>query len=230
MYWEEDDKTQGQAAPDDVVDLSFRIECRHLPVDHLHALSEAIVDVLPWLVEEQQAGLHEIHIPDAANGWERPQDPDALLHLSKRTRLVLRVPRHRVEGAHGLTGAILDIKGQPMTVGKATEKPLSSIPTLYARYLISDEASTEEDFLAESARQLKARGIRLRKMLCGKTHRIQTPEGELFARSLMLAELSREDSFALQRQGLGDKQHMGCGLFIPHKDIAEVRPGDDPAS
>jgi hypothetical protein len=31
----------------------------------------------------------------------------------------------------------------------------------------------------------------------------------------------------LQRRGLGPWRHMGCGLFIPHKDIAAVKPAAD---
>jgi len=227
MYWEESDKKDGVAAPDDVVDMVYHIECRSLPVDHTHALSEAIADTLGWFRDEELAGLHPVHIPDSGNGWMRSEDPDAILHPSRRTRLILRLPRHRIEDAKGLIGQELEVHGHSIKVGDASERPLVAITTLFSRYIPSAETSNETDFLAESARQLRDRGIRVRKMMCGKTHSIGTPDGRVHTRSLMLAELTLEDSFSLQRSGLGKQQHLGFGVFIPHKDIAEVSPADN---
>lgn len=227
MYWEESDRKDGLAAPDDVLDLVYKIECRSLPVDHAHSLSQAIIENLPWFMDESLAGLHPVHIPDSGNGWMRPEDPDEIMHLSRRTRLILRLPRHRIEDAHHLTGQVLDVDGHELVVGEASEKPLAPITTLFSRFIRSDEASTEADFLAESARQLQDRGIRVRKMMCGKAHSIGTPEGRMHTRSLMLAELTLDDSYSLQRRGLGDYQQIGCGVFIPHKDIAEVSSADN---
>jgi hypothetical protein len=38
----------------------------------------------------------------------------------------------------------------------------------------------------------------------------------------MVAELRPEESITLQQRGIGEHQHLGCGLFIPHKGIREV--------
>jgi len=227
MYWEESDKKHGVSIPEDVVDLVYRIECRSLPVDHTHALSEAVSSALKWFEKEKLAGLHPVHIPDSGNGWMRSEDPDAILHPSRRTRLILRMPKSRVDDARELSGQDLDVAGHQIKVGEASERPLVAITTLFSRFIPSDETSTEDDFLAESARQLRERGVRVRKMMCGKAHSIGTPEGRLHARSLMLAELTLEDSFNLQRSGLGEQQHLGFGVFIPHKDIAEVSQADN---
>ncbi|MEK7716319.1 MAG: type I-MYXAN CRISPR-associated protein Cas6/Cmx6 [Pseudomonadota bacterium] len=40
----------------------------------------------------------------------------------------------------------------------------------------------------------------------------------------MLADLAVEESVKLQQQGLGTDRKLGCGLFIPHKDIKDLRP------
>ena len=43
MYWQDDEgKKSGYQVPDDVVDLSYRISCRALPIDHAYSLSRAI--------------------------------------------------------------------------------------------------------------------------------------------------------------------------------------------
>jgi hypothetical protein len=60
-------------------------------------------------------------------------------------------------------------------------------------------------------------------MLCGMERVIATPDRKIQARSLMLADLAVEESVRLQQRGLGPGRTLGCGLFLPHKDINEVR-------
>ena len=222
MYWEENRQAKPVTVPGDIVDMAFGIRCRSLPVDHAYALFQALRQVLPWLEHEPGAAVHPIHVADSGNGWMRPEDPDDRLYLSRRTRLVLRMPRHRIEAAGALRGQTLHIADQTMQVGEADIRPLSVLTTLFSRYLVTDDGDDEERFLAETAKQLAARGIRPRKMLPGKAHAIRVPGATLKTRSLMLAELSVEESLQLQQQGLGEHGHLGCGIFVPHKDIREV--------
>jgi CRISPR-associated protein Cas6 len=81
---------------------------------------------------------------------------------------------------------------------------------------------SEEAFLEWAVRALRDRRIRVRKALCGKATPLSTPGGMLQTRSLMLADLSHEESVRLQQQGLGLHREMGCGIFIPHKGIEAV--------
>jgi hypothetical protein len=52
---------------------------------------------------------------------------------------------------------------------------------------------------------------------------LATPEGTYRTRSLMLRVATPAQSLALQRQGLGEARKLGCGLFIPHKDVGDLR-------
>ena len=83
------------------------------------------------------------------------------------------------------------------------------------------------DFLQRVAGELQQHGIRIRKALCGKTTMVYTPEGEVATRSLMLADLKRDESLLLQEVGLGPGREMGLGIFIPHKGIEAVKKLDD---
>ena len=224
MYWQEAKENERYIVPDDIVDVVFSIQCRCLPVDHSYSLSQAIAAALPWFAEEAHAGLHTIHVAESGNGWMRPVDPRALLHLSRRTKLILRLPKQRVEDAVKLTGQTLTIDGNTMQVEQGVVKPLSSITTLFSRYLAVNDDVDEDAFLREAQAMLNEMGIRPKKMLCGIEHVIATPEREIHARSLMLAELTVEASVKLQQQGLGSGRKLGCGLFIPHKDIRDLRP------
>jgi CRISPR-associated protein Cas6 len=221
MYWQEE-QADTPAPGEDIVDLSFRIECRTLPLDHASALSRALLRELPWLAEEPAFALHLVHVSEAGNGWQRPAGTDAVIHLSKRARLGLRLPRQRAADARALEGRTLDIDGHPMNIGRAQVKELTPLPTLQARYVVCNPDDDEETFVEEIAGELRARGIRVRKLLCGRTHLFRRPEGDLHLRSVMLADLSKEHSLMLQRAGIGKFQALGCGVFIPHKGIDAV--------
>lgn len=222
MYWQDTTEQRRYVVPDDVVDVAFSISCRALPVDHAWALSEAVAAVLPWMVEVPRAGVHTIHVADSGNGWMRPQAPDDLLYLSRRTKLVLRVPRERIDDAHALSDKTLDVAGHRLQVDKGVVRLLSDITTIFARYIVTEDDDDESAFLAAMHAQLQRLGIRPKKMLCGIERVVHTPERHIRTRSLMLADLSVEESVRLQQEGLGPLRHRGCGLFIPHKGIHEV--------
>ena len=224
MYWQEDTQEQKSQNSDEVVDLVFRIDCRALPMDHAHDLSRAVREVLPWLDDEPLAGIHVIHGAGSQNGWYRPDEsPDAVLHLSRRARMTLRIPKAQIAAARALSGARLNIGKHSMVVGEAQVKTLHAPATLFARYVAAPEDDDEESFVHWVAEELKGMGIRVRKILCGKSHFIHTSGGRLFTRSVMVADLDREESLRLQHRGIGPHRKLGCGLFIPHKSIAPVK-------
>ena len=39
----------------------------------------------------------------------------------------------------------------------------------------------------------------------------------------MVTVATPAQSLALQRHGLGEGRKLGCGLFIPHKDVGDLR-------
>ena len=227
MFWEEDkDENAPYTVPDDVVDLVYNIRCKCLPLDHAYAFSTAMLAALPWMQDEPQAGIHLIHGAESGNGWMRPEDPEnELLYLSKRSRMTLRVPRHRIVEASALAGRELDIEGHRLEVGKAKVKLFSTLSTQFARYVVVPEGVDHEDeaaFMDYTAQELKNLDIRVRKLLCGRTHALQHPDGELYTRSVMLADLDVEEAVVLQQSGIGQHKKIGCGLFIPHKGIRAV--------
>lgn len=222
MYWEETKQQPASLVTDDILDVVFGITCRTLPVDHAYALSEALRERLPWLTEEPGAGMHPVHVAASGNGWMRPEGADDLLYLSRRTKLVLRVPKHRVPDAEALVGQTLDVQGHALTVNNAATRPLSDQTTIFSRHLVIDAGQDEEAFLEAAAQALRALDITPKKMLPGRGTAIRTPQRVLHTLSLMLADLEVEESVRLQQRGLGEHRHLGCGLFIPHKGIKEV--------
>lgn len=223
MFWEEETKQSAPHVVDDIVDVSFAIRCKALPVDNGHLLWQQIKATLPWLEDTSGAALHSIHVAESGNGWQRPE---TLLYPSRRTRLTIRVPREREQDTRALCGVQLDIGGYGLEILDCMgSRPLCTLGTLFSRYVVCDD-ETEADFLQRIAATLRTMGIRPRKMMCGREHRLETGTGAVPTRSLMIADLETEEALILQRQGLGQHQHMGCGIFIPHKGIKEVGSAD----
>jgi CRISPR-associated protein Cas6 len=209
--------------PSDILDAVFAISCRTLPVDHACALSQAIAAAMPWFADDARAGMHTIHGAESGSGWMRPEGPDALLQLSRRAKLTLRLPRERLEDAAALVGRTLHVAGWPLRVDALAERPLSRITTLFSRCVILGLMEEESAFLVAAAAELEALGIKAERLVCGRVTRLATPAGNQQARSLMLAGLTQDGSLRLQQLGLGTGRKLGCGLFIPHKDIADLR-------
>lgn len=223
MYWEETKPDDAFIVPDDVLDIVFDIACKSLPVDHAYALFAALSRELPWLDTEANAGVHPIHVAESGNGWTRPEKPGDLLHLSRRTKLTLRLPKTRVAAGKQLIGKTLDVGGFALSIVGATTRPLNAIHTIFSRYIAIDTADDESEFLHQVATRLGTMGIKPQKMMCGRAVHIGTPTETIHARSLMLANLSLDESIRLQLHGLGPGRQLGCGLFIGHKDINEIR-------
>lgn len=224
MYWQnQKDKKKHYVVSDDIIDLSFKVQCKQLPLDHAYALSQSIQKELPWIVDEPQAGIHLIHGAESGNGWIRPQEPDAVLNLSRRTRFMLRLPKQRITDAEQLAGKPLNVSGNELILTNPQQKLLSPLTTIFSRYIITQDINDEEAFLNQAAVLLKAKGIQVKKMISGLAHVLRMPEQNIYTRSLMIDELEIEESIYLQQHGLGDGHKFGCGLFIPHKGIDAVQ-------
>lgn len=227
MYWQEsEDDPDSYQISNEVVDLAFAIQCKALPLDHGDTLYQSVVQHLPWLDDEPRSAIHQIHVSESANGWNRPTDPSSeLLWPSRRTRLVLRVSQHRVEDCQALTGRRLKIGDHELTIGPAKQMLLSKLTTIFARYVDTGGTDQDQEFIQNVADNLRQRKINAKKMMSGLLVKHRTGDGYLLTRKLMLAGLSIEDSVQLQQQGIGNRQLMGIGIFLPHKGIDAVKPG-----
>ncbi len=220
-FWQDKAEPDTFQVPDDVVDISFRTRCTRLPVDHAWDLCTAVHRKLPWITQERQCGIHLIHGAESGNGWQRPEGDDYFL-LSRRTRFTIRVPDHRREDARTLCGNVLRIADCELEIGEANDKPLSPNRTIFSRHVRSSPEADESAFLSGCVTMLAELGIQPRKIMCGRQHRFNTPQGDVRARSLMLADLEFEQTIVLQQNGLGAGRAFGMGIFIPHKGIDAV--------
>ena len=222
MFWREDNESEKEfQVPDDVFDLLFRLRGTSLEIDHAYALAEALQSHLD-ADTCAKIGVHGVRMAGSGNGWNRPEQIDAMLPLPRRARLVIRVHRDDSDEVTRITNKTLQIGSQQLAVGESSVRKLSTISTLFARAVCCDRDQSEDEFLAWVAEMLDAMNIKVSKMICGKTGEIRTAGETIFTRALLVADLDAEESVTLQQLGIGEDQMLGCGLFVPHKGIDAV--------
>lgn len=212
-----------------MTDVSFRIECPALPVDHSAALAQSLFSQQSWIAKLQGTGVHPIHLAGSQNGWQRPEGHSQLLLLSKRTRLRIRIEALQADRLiESLVGTVHTIAGYPLRVVDARVTPLQPATTLFSRYTVYLQDQQQQNEQAEQALMRRVVdncnqfGFSPRKILCGRTATVLTADGSVTATSVLLADVPTEYSLVLQDNGLGDHRLMGCGILIPHKDTAAV--------
>lgn len=227
MYWNEDKKREKYQIPDDVIDLSYAVKCKCLPLEHMQELYESLSEVLPQIKDDKFAGIHPINGSESGNGWERSSDPMALIYLSRRQKMSIRISKDYLQNAENLVGQTINVAGYDIELGKTSIKKLSDLPTTFCRSIMLDSRMDEDDFLQWAFNELQALDITVNKMMAGKERVVQIPKGgERITRSLMVAELKQAESVRLQQHGLGEGRKLGCGIFLPQKDIKAVNSDD----
>lgn len=219
MFWQEDIKEEHFTLPETIQDAVFTIRAKVLPMDHAYLLSQTLLKHLPWLVEVN-AGIFDISVADG-NGWE--QGESGFYYPSKRSKLSIRMPQEKLESAQILVGKTLDLGEYNIDIVKSLKpKLMSDMQIVFSRHVACDESVSEEQFLQTAFAQLQALGIQPKKMMAGLQKSISTPNGVIHTRSLMIANLRKAESVALQEQGIGEHRLLGCGLFLPQKGIESV--------
>ena len=203
-----------------MTDIAYMINCKTLPYDHAFELSNQITKILPWLNDNLQNGMHMLHGPHAGHGWER--STDEIIFLSKRIRLILRIPKTYIDHAKKLEGVELKILGNTLSVGQSFEKPFLAAKDLFSKFVIADVQISEEQFLEDIMNELEEYGVNAEKAICGKTNTFTINGKHKSTRSLMIPGLSKKHSLVLQDKGIGKGRIFGCGLFLPHKSTDAV--------
>jgi CRISPR-associated protein Cas6 len=191
----------------EMIDVVFDLSGSHVPEGYPFALWSSIVDLLPGLNEVKNAGI--LPLRGSASGENTL--------LSKRTKLILRVPVHFAAQTFQLSNKQITIGNSTLLIGMGKERPLIAAPTLHA-YMV-ESLLGEVDFLAEMHNQLIHLGIPAN-LICDKHRKIISTNKTISGFGLVLHDLKPHASLQIQRLGLGGSRHFGCGLFVPFKVIS----------
>ncbi len=189
-----------------VIDVVFDLKGVSVPAGYAFSLWREVVRCLPWLEQVKHAGI--VPLRGSASGED--------LLLSRRTKLVLRLPASLAWQAVELSGQQLNVDGSALLVGLAREKQLQPATTLHARMV--ESSLGEVEFLAEMTEKLQEMKIPC-KLICSKRVVVKNSQRTLEGFGLVLHDLKPDASLYIQSVGLGGARGLGCGIFVRYKAI-----------
>jgi CRISPR-associated protein Cas6 len=185
------------------VDVSFQVLGKFLVVDHGFALYSAISRVCPFIHGGAEVGLKLIRGRYLGEGR---------LDISPHSELVLRVRVSRVKEYLALAGKRLEVMGETIRVGVPQTRSLIPAVALFAQMVTTRNGQEQERFAHEMGNQMGALGIQGR-LTVTKRRTFQVHGKQVVGYSVLLSELTAEESIIVQEQGLGGRRKMGCGFF-----------------
>ena len=152
------------------------------------------------------------------------------IFLSKRAKLCLRVRKDHADKIREIEGKKIKLFGNELNIGKSKIKSFLVVRDLFCRFVSCNEDLPEENFLEEVQTELRAYKVNINKALCGQSKRISFGEKSLYTRSLMIADLTKEEAVILQEEGVGKHRLFGCCLLYTSPSPRDVEESRMPSS
>ncbi len=188
-----------------VVEVSFRLVGRCIPVDHGYALYAAISRQVPEIHDAREIGVQPIRATYGGEG---------LLYIAPYSRLTLRMPDDRIRHYLKLAGKTLDVEGHPLRIGVPEARTLLPIASVRSRLVTIKGFLDIGSFLEAAERQLQSIGVR-GEVLLGARRTFRVKDKQVVGFEVGITGLTAEESLTLQEKGLGGRRRMGCGIFVP---------------
>jgi CRISPR-associated protein Cas6 len=197
-----------------IINLSFPVIGTELWADHNYRLYAAISKQFPQLHKLDGLAINTIPgIPDK----------QGKIRLTSSSRLLLRLPVEAIAQVYPLAGQTLDISGYSIQLGNPELQTLKPVDSLSARLVTIKGYTEPAPFLAAAHRQLQALNINANIGIPANdkgepkrlTLKITKPKRSytVVGFSVVVSDLTPDDSIKLQIHGLGGKRHIGCGVF-----------------
>lgn len=113
-----------------------------------------------------------------------------------------------------LSSARMNILGCPLRLGPATIHHLHPAPALFARLVVLS-GHTEEAPFTEAIRQRLEQLQILADLRLGRRRVMHVGQRQIVGFGVELRRLTDEASLLAQYEGLGGRQRLGCGSFVP---------------
>lgn len=198
------------------VELNFPIYGKAIPADHNYALFAALVHIAPEI--RNQSHLSILSIPGYG-------DRQGKVLLTEQSCMRIRSVISQIPLIYCFAGKSLKLGDHDIQVGIPEVRTLQHAAKLRARIVTIKGFTAPEPFIAAVQRQLERLEINgsvsipcdRKGDFLRKTIKIQ--RFTVVGFTTEIANLSAEDSIRLQQFGIGGKRHMGCGFFLPGREV-----------
>jgi CRISPR-associated protein Cas6 len=211
-----------------IVNLWFPVRGEYLYADQNHRLLASLSSQCPAVHEIENISINTIAgIPDK----------QGKIALTRSSKLLIRLPVEAIAQVYSLAGQTLTIGSYAIKLGNPELQTLQPIDTLQARLVTIKGYTEPQSFLAAAQRQLEALEIKGNigipandkgepKRLTLKINKAEQKKSyTIVGFSVVVSNLSEEDSIKLQIYGLGGKRRLGCGVFHPNIRVKSDQGG-----
>jgi CRISPR-associated endonuclease/helicase Cas3 len=205
-----------------IINLVFPIQGKILHADHNHRLLGSLSEKIPELHNLEGLAINTISgIPDK----------QGTIVLTSSSRLYLRLPVEAIALVYPLVGQTLTIGEYQIKLGNPELQTLQSCESLKSRLVTIKGYTEPASFLEAANRQLQALEIKANIGIPADeegepkrlTLKINKPDQKrsytIVGFSVVVSDLTEEDSIKLQVHGLGGKRRLGCGVFYPNIQV-----------
>ena len=189
-----------------MIDLYFQVQGKMIRVDHGYALFSVICHCLGKEFHDAQ----DVRLALIRGSYIG----DGQLRLLPGSRLTLRLPYEKTDSYIKLSGKNFDLDGHKISIGGPASQRLIPAAVLYAHLVTTKNGLDQERFEIEIRRQLDGQVCQGR-ITVGRRRIFSIHDKKVVGYSLLVSELTAEESVILQEQGLGGRRKMGCGFFQP---------------
>jgi CRISPR-associated endonuclease/helicase Cas3 len=207
------------------IDLVFSLTGKTLPLDNGYIVYSALSRICPAIHELENISIHPIAgIPKSSKE----------LRLTQRSKLQIRLPVDIIPFIYeSLAGQTFCISQNQFQLGIPEYNPLHSCPDLYSRLVTIKRFQEPQRFLEAAKRQLERLNIQGTITLSTRadgqpqcrqlTIKNKTGTFSMKGFGVQVTDLNPEDSITLQKYGMGGKQKMMCGVFVPSRGNKKER-------
>lgn len=201
----------------EIIEMHFPVVGARLPSDHAYHLFSALSKIVPAIHDADWLGIQNIE-------GTRGEAP-GMMHLLPVSRLRLRMPAQHIQTVYAVAGKSLNVGGFKIQCGPPTIFDLRASSRLRARTVILKPAHSTgpiapDEFLAAVRKQINERGIKSSCELepddsgAVKRRIVRIAGVSLVGYSVVVSGLTDEDSLSVQRDGVGGRRKLGCGIFV----------------
>lgn len=202
-----------------LVQLVFPVKGTKLHADHNYRLLGSLCRKIPELHNLQGLAINTISgIPDQQGS----------ISLTSSSRFFLRIPVDAISLVYPLVGQTLTVGEYQISLGNPKLETIQGCESLKSR-LVTIKGYTEPmSFLQAANRQLESLEIHANLGILANhqgepkrlTLKINKPIPKrsytIVGFTVVVSDLTEEDSIKLQVSGLGGKRRLGCGVFYPN--------------
>ena len=194
------------------IDLSFLVNFHGaLPADHSYALVGAVSRLIP-----QAHGGNGYAIAPIAGR----QIGDRQMKLTENSRFVVRTSPDRIQQFLPLAGKTIDIFGRKLQLGVPSVHSIEPSKALRARLVTIKGYFKPDRFKEAVRRQLDQLEIEGGEISVGRQRTLRIKRNEIVGFETTISDLSPEASLSIAYNGVGGRRHMGCGFFVPAREVA----------